>query len=106
MNIVEHLPTPENDVPHDGFKNQIGKPMLQGGRLREEKIQRTRVWAPYLLGQINHVICRCTICLKNNGSRGVMVPPGYIRTPKDYMSELVRDFVGRIKPIEGKRDTW
>ena len=34
-----------------------------------------------------------------------MVPPGYILTPKDYMCELVRDFVDMIKHIEGKKDT-
>ena len=35
-----------------------------------------------------------------------MVPPGYIQTPKDFMCELVWDFLDMIKPIEGKRDTW
>ena len=61
--------------------------------------------APYPLEQIDHVMGGRTVCVKNNVRRGVMVPPGYIRTPRDYMCELVRDFVDIIKSIEGKRDT-
>ena len=34
-------------------------------------------------------------------SLGVIVPPGYIPTPKDPMRELVMDFVDMIKPIGG-----
>ena len=37
VDFVEYLPTPEDEKPPDGVKKQMGKPMLQGGRLREEK---------------------------------------------------------------------
>lgn len=60
-------------------------------------------WAPYLLEQIDHMISRCTICLKNNVRRGVMVPPSHIPTPRGPMRELVVDYVDMIKPIGGKR---
>ena len=80
----------------------MGKPMLQGGKVRQENSKGAGFLAPYLLEQIDHVISRCTICLKNNVRRGVMVSPGYIRTPRDYMRELVRDFIDMITSIEGK----
>lgn len=60
-------------------------------------------WAPYLLEQIDQVINRFAICLKNNVRRGVMVAPGHIPTPKGRMRELVIDFVDMIRPVEGKR---
>lgn len=60
-------------------------------------------WAPYLLEQIDRVIGRCTICLKNNIWKGVMVPPGYILTRTGPMHELVVDFVDIIKRVGGKR---
>ena len=43
--------------------------------------------------------------MKNDVRRGAMVPSGYIRTPRDYTYELVRDFVDIIKSIEEKTDT-
>ncbi|XP_061127087.1 uncharacterized protein LOC133146985 [Syngnathus typhle] len=60
-------------------------------------------WAPYLLEQIDHVIGKCVICLKNNVRRGVATPTGYIPTPNGPMRELVVDFVDMIQSVEGKR---
>nr|XP_049585122.1 uncharacterized protein K02A2.6-like [Syngnathus scovelli] len=60
-------------------------------------------WAPYLLEQIDQVIGKCAICLKNNVRRGVATPTGYIPTPNGPMRELVVDFVDMIQPVEGKR---
>uniref|UniRef100_A0A3B1IGT4 ribonuclease H n=1 Tax=Astyanax mexicanus TaxID=7994 RepID=A0A3B1IGT4_ASTMX len=73
------------------------------GEVRRKITKEYGFWAPYLLEQIDHVIGRCTICLKNNVRRGVLVPPGYIPTPRGPMCELVVDFVDMIKPIGGKR---
>lgn len=73
------------------------------GEVRRKITKEYGFWAPYLLEQIDYVIGRCTICLKNNVRRGVTVPPGYIPTPTGPMRELVIDFVDMIKPIEGKR---
>ena len=66
-------------------------------------IQEYGFWAPFLLEQIDHVIARCTICLKNNIRRGVVTPPGYIPTPRGPMRELVIDYMDMITPVEGKR---
>lgn len=60
-------------------------------------------WAPYLFDQIDHVIGRCTICLKNNIRRGILTSPGHIPTPNGPMKELVLDYVDMIHPIGGKR---
>ena len=73
------------------------------GEVRRKITKEYGFWAPCLLEQIDYVIGRCTICLKNNVRRGVMVPPGYIPTPRGPMRELVVDYVDMIKPIEGKR---
>lgn len=73
------------------------------GEVKRKIIKEYGFWAPYLLEQIDHVIGRCAICLKNNVRRGVSVPPGYIPTPTGPMRELVIDFVDMIRPIGGKR---
>jgi len=73
------------------------------GEVRRKILKEYGFWAPYLLEQIDHVIGRCVICLKNNVRRGMMVPPGYIPTPRGPMRELVVDFVDMIKPVGGKR---
>ena len=52
---------------------------------------------------VDYVIGKCTICLRNNVRRGVMVPPGHIPIPMGPMRELVVDFVDTIKPVGGKR---
>ena len=96
------MPTPEDEKPPDGVKKQMGKPMLQGGKLREEKSKGAGLLEPYLLEQIDHVIGGRTVCVKNKVRRRVMVPPGYIWTPRDYMHELVRDFIDMITSSEGK----
>ena len=49
VDFVEHLPTPEDELPHHGVKKQMGKPMLQGERLREVKSKGAGFLAPYLL---------------------------------------------------------
>lgn len=73
------------------------------GEVKRKITKEYGFWAPYLLQQIDYVIGRCTICLKNNVRSGVTVPPGYIPTPRGPMRELVVDYVDMIKPIDGKR---
>lgn len=73
------------------------------GEVKRKITKEYGFWAPYLLEQIDYVIGRCAICLKNNVRRGVTVPPGYVPTPKGPMRELVIDFVDMIRPVEGKR---
>uniref|UniRef100_A0AAR2IQQ4 Uncharacterized protein n=1 Tax=Pygocentrus nattereri TaxID=42514 RepID=A0AAR2IQQ4_PYGNA len=73
------------------------------GEVRRKITKEYGFWAPCLLEQIDYVIGRCIICLKNNVRRGIVVPPGHIPTPRGPMRELVVDFVDMIKPIEGKR---
>ncbi|KAI3367264.1 hypothetical protein L3Q82_008151 [Scortum barcoo] len=80
-----------------------GQAHVARGEVKRKITKEYGFWAPYLLEQIDHVIGRCTICLKNNIRRGVIVPPSYIPTPKGPMCELVVDFVDMIKPVEGKR---
>lgn len=46
------------------------------GEVRRKILKEYGFWAPYLLEQIDYVIGRCTICLKNNVRKGVMVLPG------------------------------
>ena len=60
-------------------------------------------WAPYLNTQIDQMISRCTICLKNNIRRGIQVSPGYIPTPRGPFQELVIDYVDMLTPVGGKR---
>ena len=52
---------------------------------------------------VDYVIGKCTICLRNNVRRGVMVPPGHIPTPRGPVQGLVVDFVDMIKPVGGKK---
>ena len=73
------------------------------GEVKRKITQEYGFWTPYLLAQIDHVIGRCTICLKNNIRKGVLTPPGYIPTPNGPMREIVIDFADMIRPIEGKR---
>ncbi|KAM7417008.1 hypothetical protein PAMA_016903 [Pampus argenteus] len=73
------------------------------GEVKRKITKEYGFWAPCLLEQIDYVIGRCTICLKNNVRKGVVVPPGYIPTPRGPMRELVVDYVDMIKPVEGKR---
>ncbi|XP_030580076.1 uncharacterized protein LOC115776499 [Archocentrus centrarchus] len=73
------------------------------GEVKRKIIKEYGFWAPCLLEQIDYVIGRCVICLKNNVRRGVTVLPGHIPTPRGPMRELVVDFVDMIKPVEGKR---
>ena len=80
-----------------------GQAHVARGEVRRKIIKEYGFWAPFLLEQIDHVIGRCTICLKNNIRRGVVTPPGYIPTPRGPMRELVIDYVDMITPIEGKR---
>ncbi|CAJ1078010.1 protein NYNRIN-like isoform X2 [Xyrichtys novacula] len=73
------------------------------GEVKRKIIKEYGCWAPYLLEQIDYVISKCTICLKNNVRKGVLVPPGYVPTPTGPMRELVVDFVDMMKPVGGKR---
>lgn len=73
------------------------------GEVRRKITKEYGFWAPYLLEQIDYVIGRCAICLKNNVRGGVIVPPGYVPTPTGPMRELVIDYVDMIKPVGGKR---
>lgn len=45
------------------------------GEVRRKITKEYGFWAPYLLEQIDYVIGRCTICLKNNVRRGMTFPP-------------------------------
>ncbi|KAK0144494.1 Gag-Pol polyprotein [Merluccius polli] len=80
-----------------------GRAHVARGEVRRKIIKEYGFWAPFLLEQIDHVIGRCTICLKNNVRRGVVTPPGHIPTPRGPMRELVIDYVDMITPVEGKR---
>lgn len=66
------------------------------GEVKRKITKEYGFWAPYLLKQIDYVIGRCAICLKNNVRHGVTVPPGHIPTPTGPMRELVIDFVDMI----------
>ena len=80
-----------------------GQAHVARGEVRRKITKEYGFWAPFLLEQIDHVIGRCTICLKNNVRKGVVTPPGHIPTPKGQMRELVIDYVDMITPVEGKR---
>ena len=80
-----------------------GQAHVARGEVRRKITTEYGFWAPFLLEQIDHVIGRCTICLKNNVRKGVVTPPGHIPTPKGPMRELVIDYVDMITPVEGKR---
>lgn len=80
-----------------------GQAHVARGEVKRRITKEYGFWAPYLLEQIDHVIGRCTICLKNNVRRGVATPPGHIPTPNGPMRELVIDYVDMITPVEGKR---
>ena len=56
-----------------------------------------------MLDQIDQVISRRVICLKNNVRRCVQVSPGYIPSPIGPMRELVIDFIDMINLVNGKR---
>lgn len=73
------------------------------GEVRRKITKEYGFWAPYLLEQIDYIIGRCTICLKNNVRRGMIVSPGHIPTPRGPMRELVIDFTDMIRPVGGKR---
>lgn len=72
------------------------------GEVKRKTTKEYSFWAPYLLGKIDYVIGRCSICLKNNTWQGAMVPSRCVPNPTGPMCELVMYFVDTIKPIEGK----
>ena len=73
------------------------------GEVRRRIVKKYGFWAPYLDDQIDQMIGRCTICLKNNVRRGIQVSPGYIPTPRGPFQELVIDYCDMLNPVGGKR---
>lgn len=57
------------------------------GEVKRKIMKECGFWSPYLLEQIDYVIGRCAICLKNNVWRDVAVPPGFIPTPRGHLCE-------------------
>ncbi|XP_013885351.1 uncharacterized protein LOC106533546 [Austrofundulus limnaeus] len=68
-----------------------GQAHVARGEVRRKLTSEYGFWAPNLLQQIDHVIGKCVICLKNNVRRGILIPPGHVPTPKGPPLSLLED---------------